>query len=573
VLHVSRTAPGRARSHTAPGRARSRTARWLVGLVAISLLAGSCGSEPDQKAQQREGSDKTEESGLAGAGAPVRGGRIVYGIDAETNGGFCLTDATLAIAGNLIRNALYDTLTVLDENTEPKPFLARTVTPDAGFTTWTIGLRDGVEFHDGTDLDATVLKNNLDAYVGRNPDRPAALYPIVLSNIDTITVTGPMTVVVTTKLPWPALPAWLTTMGIMGQAQLDDAQSCDTNLIGTGPFKLSKWVKDQELLAQRNPDYWLIAPDGEPYPYADAVAFRPFPDSQQGINALDSGEINALFSANPRDIHGPLTDLRDAEAINLLITDDHAQVNYLLLNNGKAPFDDERMRRAVALGTDREKLNELTNDGLSSVAGQPFPEGDVGYVDDPGYPGFDPGEAKKLVAQYVAGGGSAELTITTTAEPNQVSRVEVLQNMLREIGIDVKIRSMDQTTMINEVLAGNFESVIWSQHAGGDPDLQYVWWHVGMPTNFSRIDDPVINDALDEGRVETDPDKRRVLYEAVSRRFGEKVYSIWLTYAEWGIGLGRNVHGVFSAELPDGGGKIFTGLAYGHQIHGMWVTK
>jgi peptide/nickel transport system substrate-binding protein len=246
-------------------------------------------------------------------------------------------------------------------------------------------------------------------------------------------------------------------------------------------------------------------------------------------------------------------------------------VNYLLLNNGQAPFDDERMRRAVAMATDRETFNELTNDGQSSIADQPFPKGDVGYVDDPGFPAFDPAAAKALVADYVADGGSAAVTMTTTPEPAQLARVEVLQNMLGDVGIEVKVRSMDQATMISEVLAGNFDSVMWSQHPGVDPDLNYVWWHVGMPTNFSRIDDPQINDALDQGRVEIDPDKRREIYEGISRRFAEKVYSTWLAYSEWGIGLANNVHGVFEATLPDGD-KIFTGLAYGHQVHGMWIT-
>ena len=533
-------------------------------------MAAACGGDADPDPTKAI-SGETVESGLADAGQPVRGGRIVYAIDAETNGGFCLTDATLALSGNLIRNAIYDTLTVLDEHAEPKPFLAKSVTPDPTFTTWTIGLRDGVTFHDGSDLDATVLKNNLDAYLGRKPGRASTLYAIVLSNIDTVTVVDPSTVVVTTKIAWPALPAWLTTMGIMGQAQLDNKDDCDSEMIGTGPFELSKWERDQELLAQRNPNYWLTAPDGEQYPYADAVAFRPIPDTQQAINALDSGEVNALVSANTRDIHGPLTDLRDGGTINLLVTDDHAQVNYLLLNNSKAPFDDERMRRAVAMGTDREELSDLTSEGIAPIASQPFPKGDMGYVENPGYPEFDPDAARALVDEYVADGGRADVTITTTPDPTLLSRVEVMQNQLGEIGIDVRIRSMDQTTMINEVLAGNFDSVMWSQHPGGDPDLQYVWWHVGMPTNFSRIDDPMINDALDQGRVEIDPAKRRALYEGISRRFGEKVYSIWLTYSEWAVGMGRDVHGVFSAELPDGGGKVFTGLAYGHQIHGMWV--
>jgi len=556
-----------------PDKAPSRPLRWAVGLAAIALLAGACGEEAGQGNAGKTAVDaETEESGLAEAGDPVRGGRIVYGVEAETTGGFCLPEAQLGPAGNLIRNALYDTLTSLDENAEPKPFLAKSVTPDETFSTWTIGLRSGVSFHDGTKLDANVVKNNLDAFVGRYPPRAGTLFPIVLANIDTITVENPLTVVVTTKTPWPALPSYLATLGIMGQSQLDDKDDCDTKMVGTGPFELSTWTVGQELLAQRNGDYWQIAPDGEPYPYADAIAFRPISDGQQAINALESGEINALASEAPGIIHGSLTDLKESGEINLLVSNDHAEVEYLLLNNGKAPFDDERMRRALATGIDREKLNELSG-GFATIADQPFPVGDMGYVDDPGFPEFDAKAAKALVDDYVAGGGNASITLTASQDPAQLAQTGIIQNMLGDIGISVKIRTSDQATVINEVLAGAFEVSMWRQHAGGDADYQRNWWYGASPnpTNFSRIDDPVINEALTEGRAATDPEKRREIYERISPRFAEEVFSVWLTYSEWGIGLGQDVHGIFPSGLPDDGGPVYTGLSAGHPVHGMWI--
>ena len=554
-----------------PDKARPRPLRWAVGLAAIALLAGACGKDAGEK-RDAAAETETEESGLADAGQPVRGGRIVYGVEAETTGGFCLPEAQLGPAGNLIRNALYDTLTSLDENTDPQPFLAKSVSPDATFQTWTIGLRSGVSFHDGTTLDAAVVKNNLDAFVGRYPPRAGTLFPIVLANIDTVTVANPLTVVITTKTPWPALPSYLATLGIMGQSQLDDKDDCDSQMVGTGPFKLATWTQGQELLAQRNDDYWQIAPDGEPYPYADAIAFRPIPDGQQAMNALESGEINAFATDASGIIHGTMTDLRESGDINLLVSDDHAEVEYLLLNNGKAPFDDERMRRAVATGVDRETLNELSGD-VATIADQPFPEGDMGYVEGLEFPEFDPEAAKALVAEYVADGGNASITLTASQDPAQLAQTGIIQNMLGEIGISVKVRTSDQATVINEVLAGNFEVSMWRQHAGGDADYQRNWWYGATPnpTNFSRINDPVINEALEEGRSEIDPDKRRAIYERIAPRFAEKVFSVWLTYSEWGIGLGKDVHGIFSAELPDDGGPVFTGLAAGHPVHGMWI--
>jgi len=554
-------------------RACGRPASWLAALVVLCLIAGACGNDEGGGERRSEDAPKGE-SGLDAAGDPVRGGKLIYGLEAETTGGWCLPEAQLAPSGNLVRMALYDTLTAVNADAEAKPYLAKSVTPDPTFTQWTIVLREGVTFHDGTTLDATVVKNNLDAYLGRYPARAPDLFPIVFANVDTVTVADPLTVQVTTKTPWVALPTYLATIGIIGQAQLDDEENCDRNMIGTGPFALTGWTPNQELKAKRNPDYWQTAPDGEPYPYADAIEFRPIVDAQQRINAIETGEVNAMASSEPNDIHGPLTDLSESGTVNLLVANDHAEVGYLMLNSGKAPFDDERMRRAVAQGIDREEYNDLVNGGFSTIADQPFPEGDLGYVDDPGFPEHDPEAARALVADYVADGGDPSLTISAASEPRLIARAEVLQGQLREIGLDVNIYSVDEATLINEAIGGSYQANLWSQHAGGEPDAQYIWWHgPPNPTNFARIDDPEIDAALEQGRAEADPEKRKAIYEGLSRRFGEKVWNVWLNYSEWGIALAPDVHGILAADLPDDGGPVFTGVAGGHPVHAMWIAS
>jgi len=566
------TAAGTADTRVRPRSAR--TVRLAAGLTVLFLLGAACGA--DQKKERAAPLEDVvaDESGLAEAGKPVRGGRLVYGVEAETSGGFCLPEAQLATSGHLIRTTIYDSLTAANDTGEIKPYLAKSVDHDDEYKTWTIELRDGVKFHDGTDLDAQVVKNNLDAYLGRRPPRAPTLFPMVLANIDTVTVKDDRTVVVTTKLPWVAFAAYLTPVGIMAQSQLDDVDNCDTKLVGTGPFKLASWTQDQEMLTQRNPDYWQIAPDGQPYPYADAIAFRPITDAQQRINALEAGEINVMMASAPTDIYGPLTDLKDDGSINLLVSDDHAEVTHLLLNSSKAPFDDEKMRRAVAMGVDRQAYADLLDGGFSTIAEQPFPKGDPGYVDDSGYPGFDPEASKALVAEYVSEGGEATFTLSVSSEPLIVARGEVIQNQLAKVGISVKLASADQATQINEAIAGSFQAIIWRNHAGGEPDLQYLWWHgQGNPINLGRFVDPEMDELLEAGRAEPDAVKRRQIYENVSRRFGEKVWNIWLTYVEWAVALSPDVHGVLSAGLPDDGGLPFKGLVAGHPTLGMWITS
>jgi peptide/nickel transport system substrate-binding protein len=546
------------------------------GLMVLTLLAACGGESKDANGNNDKGGTRSEkgESGLADAGDPVRGGRIVYGLEAESAGGWCLPESQLAISGNLVRRALYDTLIMIDENQVAKPFLAKSIEPNADFTTWTIVVRDGVTFHDGSKLDATVVKNNLDAYRGTYPTRKPRLTVFTLKNIDTVTVTGPMTVEVKTKTPWVNMPFSLQIMGIMGQSQLDDTETCASKMVGTGPFKLSEWAVDQKLVAQRNADYWQIAPDGKPYPYADAIEFRPIVQTVQRINALESGEIDAMMTPSPSDIAGTLTDLRNSGDINMLVSEDHAEVSYLMLNSGQAPFNDPNVRKAMAMGIDREEVNELAADGFPTIADQPFPPGDPGYVDDAGFPEYDPDAAKALIDNYVAAGGSAAVGLTVQSDPVNLLRAEVIQNQLSKIGMDVTLATVDQTTLVNQAIAGEYQAMSWRGQPGGEPDFHYIWWYgVDNPINFARIKDPAIDMALDAGRVEPDADKRRAIYEQIATQFGKEVWNVWLSYVPWAVALNKNVHGVLNMELPDDGGKVTTGLADGHPLVGLWKDE
>jgi peptide/nickel transport system substrate-binding protein len=571
-----RRVPGEAGAKALRGGGRSRALphRLIGGVVVLMLLAAACGGSDEGTAKPNLHTEKGE-SGLAAAGAPVRGGRLVYGLEAETSGGYCLMEATLAVSGVIVRQALYDTLSVVNSEGKTVPNLAKSISPNAEFDEWTFVIRDGVKFHDGTLLDGEVVKNNLDAWRGTYPARHPALTVFTLANVDTIEVTDPMTVVVKTKVPWVSFPTTLTIMGMMAQAQLDDTESCDSNMIGTGPFKLARWRQDQELLAQRNPDYWQMAPDGKPYPYLDAVSFRPITDSAQRINALEAGEIDAMMTSDPNDMVGPLTDLREQGDINLLVSEEHSDVNVVMLNNGKPPFDDIKIRKAFAMALDRETYNELVNAGFPTIANQPFPPGDLGYVEDPGFPDFDPEGAKALVEEYRAGGGDPEFILTARSDPAQSARAEVIQRQLSEVGINVRIQSSDQAAIIEQLIGGTYQAVLARYYPGGEPDEHYPLWSSkdNNPVNFNKIKSDVIDQALEEGRSEPDPAKRQEIYARISKDFGTNVWNIWLNYTPWSVALGKDVHGVYSFDLPDGNGSPTVSLSRGHSVQGMWKAS
>ena len=298
-----------------PTRAHGRGRRLLAAATVVLLAAFASVSSGST---QPSGGDDDD----ADAGPPQRGGTLTYGLEAETTNGWCLPEGQLAISGIQVARAIYDTLTVPAGDGTFAPFLAESLSPNADYTEWSIKLRAGITFHDGSPLTAEVVKHNLDAYRGKYPGRSSLLLAFVFSDVASVDVADPLTVRVTTLRPWPSFPSFLYgsgRVGIMAQAQLDDAETCARNLIGTGPFQLEEWRVNDHLTAVRNEHYWRIDAAGNQLPYLDAIEFRPMPEQQQRVNALKSGQLDAFhISSNT----GALTidemrSLDEAEQVNL----------------------------------------------------------------------------------------------------------------------------------------------------------------------------------------------------------------------------------------------------------------
>ena len=189
-------------------------------------------------------------AGIAGASKPAAkhqasGGDLKFGLEAETTD-YCLARAQLAISGIQVVAAVYDTLTVPNDKGQAVPYLAKSVTPNANSTQWTIALRPNVKFQDGEALDANAVKLNLDTYASLPGGVPAAegpLFTIYLGFIQSVNVVDPLTVQINLKTPVPAFAAYLYStgrMGIMAPAQING--NCSTDMIGTGPFKLQSYT-------------------------------------------------------------------------------------------------------------------------------------------------------------------------------------------------------------------------------------------------------------------------------------------------------------------------------------------
>ena len=549
--------------------ARRRTTGILALLLSVVMLLAACGGGKGES-----GGNAAEDD----VGDPVRGGSITYGLEAETGDGWCLQEAQLALSGILVARTIYDTLTAPNAEGEYVPYLAEAVESNDDFTEWTIGLREGVTFHDGSPLTAEVVKNNLDAYRGQYPGRSPLLFVFVLDNIDTVEVTGDLEVSVTTKVPWVAFPAFLYStgrLGITAQAQLDDADSCDRNLIGTGPFMLESWDKGREFVATKNPDYWQEAPDGEPYPYLDEIRYTPIVEAEQRVNALESGDVDLIHASGAQSFE-TLNQLAEDGIVKNRDSDEYAEVSFVQINASKPPFDDVRIRRALAMAVDRQDYNEVINKGMFTIASGPYGPGAVGFLEDAGFPTQDIEESTRLIAEYEGENGPLP-AITYQATPgSENQQVAVyLQQAYQEVGIDLQLATVQQDKLIDNAISGDYDIMGFRNYPGGDPDELTVWFKSTSPANFGRVNDPEIDRLLDEGRSEPDPEVRTGIYEDINRRFSEQLWSGWSTWTTWRISSQPDVYGYTldaMPTLPDGS-EPFPGMADGTPPMGLWVTQ
>jgi ABC-type transport system substrate-binding protein len=478
---------------------------------------------------------------------PRLGGTLTFAIEAEV-AGFDPRLSAWDSPGLLCAKAIYDTLCVQAADGSIVPNLARSVTPNTDYTEWTISLRPGIRFHDGSPLDASTVKVNLDGYA-----RSPLTGPYLLNMIGT-RVIDPLTVVVSMYTPWVPFPSYLTGhVGYMaGLKQLGDS-SGKTLPIGTGPFVYKEWLPGDHFTAVRNPNYWRTG-----LPYLDSITFKPIPDSATRGNGLLAGDVDIMHSSDAQSV----VDFRNRNGYNQFNDLDavvgEPDQNCILLNTAVPPLNDVVVRQALAYATDRRKAVETLYHGITTPSDGPYTPGSP-YYGPTGYPSYDLEKAKSLVAQYQKERGPISFQFLTVNNAAARARNELLQAMWKEAGIQTEIVEVDQSVLVFDAIVGTYQAEGWRQFNCADPDANYAWWSsttaapVGKQAlNFPRIRDPQLDAGLEAGRTQVDPVVRAAAYRLVAARFGALVPYIWLAPSVWIVAAHGSVGGLGRTTVPDG---------------------
>lgn len=352
---------------------------------------------------------------------------------------------------------IYEGLVKIDPTGEVKPALAEswTISPDG--LTYTFKLRSNAKFHDGTPFDCSIVKFSYERAVA--PDSTNAQKGL-FEPIAKTECPSSSTAVVTLKRP---ASNFLFSMG-WGDAVMMAPNSVANNRtkpVGTGPFKFSRWVQGDRVELVKNPDYW-----GTPAKLS-AVTFRFIADPSAATAAMMAGDIDAFPLFPAAEV---LPQFKADKRFTVEVGTTQGKV-ILALNNTKAPFDNVKVRRALAHAIDRKQLVEAVNSGYGAPIGAHYTPADPGYVDLVGAYPYDPAKAKALLAEAGVKPGT---TMTIHLPPPSYARRggEVIAAFLTQVGLNVQLVPIEFPQWLDQVFRrSEFDATIIAHTEARDLDI------------------------------------------------------------------------------------------------------
>ena len=367
----------------------------------------------------------------------------------------------------------------------------------------TFALRQGVAFQDGTPFNAEAVKWNIDRRMDAATASPQRqlLTPI----IESVDVVDPYRVAFNLTKPSPVLFSLLGERpGFMVSptAWQSFGKDFGEHPVGTGAFILKEWVRGTQVTLERNPNYWQKG-----LPYLDRIVFRDLAGSVVGVQRLLTGEVDYIGELTPTDVR-PLEGRADIALQPIKV----GRWYFLQWHVNAPPFDNAKLRQAIAHGIDRSRLNEITMRGQGSVSDGPTPDGLWWY--DPAVKSYphDPAKAKALLAEAgYANGFEFVLSTPQVAVFQQIN--QLLQEQLAPIGIKLTLQPVASSEWYARVVDGttNMTPTRWTQRA--DPDgLLYILFDSKGFANTMKYHSDQVDALLEQARSTYDIATRKQLY-------------------------------------------------------------
>ena len=516
-------------------RGHRRLAAVTLAITASMFLA-SCADNGSSGGGESVESGSALKIGLvneqAEPGTPTTGGTLTFsGYSAVTS----LDPAKIQVAGatgGSELSAIYDVLMRYDPIEKTfVPQLAQSLEPSSDSKTWTLKLRDGVKFSDGTSLDSKAVVDSINRYVN-NKAAQSSLWAAKVASMDTPDAS---TVVFNLVDPWTGIESMLSTgpgMIVAPAAQQGD----QFTPIGAGAFTLERFAPNEELLLAARPDYFGGAPK------VDKLKLISIVGAQPTAEALKTGGIDAAYMRTLT----PILDLIENGNPGFIDIPSLGYIANVNMAEGR-PGSDLRVRQAMAMAIDPETLNTRVNNG-KGLPGQVIFQDTSRWHNDVAPTGVDAAKAKELLDQAKADGYDGKVTFLSIQEPSAQSTALGVQAMLNAVGFDTQIeyvtgagdlvkrmyvdRDYDMSTAAGSLSeADPFERLYTGIKSGGRNNV----------TNYADAEMDVLLDQL--GVATNDEDKKAVLAKIQERATETVPWIVWGNVPTLDV-WNTNVHGL-----------------------------
>ncbi len=484
---------------------KKRFLALIMSVVLVGGLLSGCGSSPDGKkaadgsAQTEQTKDKTKTK----SGGKYGGNLKIVAVASPTT----LFPPQAADTGvPYYVSPAAEELGRLNADGTVSPWLAEELITDPDNLTYTIKLKEGVKFHDGSLCDAEAVKWNLDSMI-ENGKAAELCNPVSVETTDDLTV-------VIKYDTWAN--NWDTVIGairiISKEAYEKNGEEwCKTHVVGTGPFKFESYTQDNSLKFVRNDEYRL-----EGQPYLDSVEFVVIPDPNTQVSAFQNGEIDTITSYDPI-----VTDTLTQQGYTNIAKKNAnlANLKYVLFNSKdkEKPLGKLEVRQAVMHSVDWENIAKALSGGYGVASPVFGTEDSWAFSSEAEFYEYNPELAKQMLAD--AGYPDGFETVINTIAGNQDIAV-AFQACLQEIGITANINVMDSSEITAKQKADNIEGFIMGN---GSSQMDFTNNYIRLYSsegikNLGIMDFPKdYEDALFGARAAKTLDEKKVLLQKAAK--------------------------------------------------------
>lgn len=439
-----------------------------------------------------------------------------------------------------VRSVIFEGLIDWARDLSIVPSIAESWTISRDGKLYTFKIRKGIKFHNGKDLTSEDVKWSLE-YIGDSKN--GAYKYSAFQVIDAIEDPDPYTIRVRLKSP---LASFLSDIGT-SQAPITPRGSVierrpKTFPPGTGPFEFVEWKPSQLIRLKKNPNYWQKG-----VPYLDEIEMRPIPDEQIRFAALRSREVDMVdkipFAEAKEILKGALSGLG-------ISTGEAAGHYRLRMNVRKPPLSDVRVRQAIAYALNKQDIVEAVSWGLGKAIYWRYPRNTRWFIEleDRKQDG------KRAKALLEDAGYAQGFRVNAPIHSGSLSAGQVVKAQLEKIGVDMNLQIMDRGAYRDRIAKRDYDIVLSGGGLAPDPDsLLYDAFHSRFVNhqNESGYQNPELDRILEEARVISEFDKRKLLYTDALRVLVRDVPEIPLYTYPWIFGFRNNVKG-FEAEETRG---------------------